>query len=130
MNKRKLAFVIVAVCLIYFTINTIITISNTENLIANAAFTKGRILACRGISKRYAASIDYEYFINGDTLLGSKSYEINKYKCEELIGKYFEIAYNNNDLSSSEVLINNNDYNKFHLNYPDSLHWTLKYFPE
>lgn len=127
-NKKFIAGTAVMVFITFAIISTIRKTQKTDKLIINAVFTKGRIIECNGISKRYAASIHYKYAIADSIYTGTKTYEINKYKCKELVGKEFTIAYNRTDISSSEILITEQDYSRFYLDYPDSLSWVTRYF--
>ncbi len=43
------------------------------------------------------------------------------------LGKTFPIVYKSNSADNSHLLIRPRDFEKFHLVFPDSLRWVLKY---
>ncbi|MFN7911604.1 MAG: hypothetical protein ACK5QC_07240 [Bacteroidota bacterium] len=115
----------------YFTIAILIlillfSISNWQkkevNLIKYLKITTGLVTSINPSSKT-GTFCDYEFKINGFNYKGSSKIFLSATKSEKLIGKIFLIVYDSTDFRNNNILILKKHYEKFKLNYPDSLNW-------
>lgn len=96
-----------------------------------------KVYGCKlgGRGKRGRIYIQYSFFLNdkevkAEALLYMKpTLSLSEYE-DAFIGMTFPVAYNSENPSNNRILISRTTFNDFDIPYPDSLYWTLKYFPE
>ncbi|SFD87587.1 hypothetical protein SAMN05518672_103639 [Chitinophaga sp. CF118] len=123
---NKPLFILPALVVFAFVI-TIKDSNKRVRLINNFSIADG-IVKHFSTNSRSANGIDYRFEINGKLYTSSDAYpNINGQIGEDLTGHHFPVAYQIGDTNNNTMLIAPADFKRFHIAFPDSLSWVIKY---
>ncbi|MES2702332.1 MAG: hypothetical protein V4649_06815 [Bacteroidota bacterium] len=132
MTKKNERYLILAIVACLFISGVYINYKNKKALSclkANASYTNATVVRFNEIAKFMDASIVYDFKVGAKKYTGDKTYsQINKFKGDAFIGQTFLVVYSNKDPRNNQILITEDDYMQFRMQYPDTLLWTKKYF--
>lgn len=118
-KKSTLVFVIIIFLLI---VGCIVFMQNR--------FTKnGKLMNAETLGWIYTSNVtlnlQYEFYYNGTKVVRSNAF--NKFMGNnQFVHRFFSVMYDP-DTKLSQLLIQPSDFKRFHLDFPDSLQWVLKY---
>ena len=118
-KKSTLVFVIIIFLLI---VGSIVFMQNR--------FTKnGKLMNAETLGWIYTSNVtlnlQYEFYYNGTKVVRSNAF--NKLMGNDhFVHRFFPVMYDP-DTKLSQLLIQPSDFKRFHLGFPDSLQWVLKF---
>ena len=90
-------------------------------------FTVGNVYI--GGSPKGGGYMNYKFIVNKDTIIGSRgiggSYSRSFI---HFIGKRFIVVYQNGCPNNNELLLSREDFNRYDLDYPDSMQWANRFY--
>lgn len=98
-----------------------------KRLNQNGLLTNAKIVDYE-LGYRGGISFIYTFQIKGMSFLNKTSFpELVSNHPKDFIGKYFPVIYLPNNISYNELLISRYSFNKFNIQFPDTLVWVTKY---
>jgi hypothetical protein len=99
---------------------------NGDDLRANGILTTGLVTNAYPGTKG-GINLDYMFWINGKKITGSQFYFISSKFADKFQDRYFPVMYSKSSPDRNSMLILQNNFSDFNIEYPDSLKWVLKY---
>jgi hypothetical protein len=74
--------------------------------------------------------IKYYYFVNGKKYYDGIDCGLNYYVRDSMLYSYFPLVYDSTKPKNNELMVSEKSWQKLKLNFPDSLNWLKKYYPD
>jgi hypothetical protein len=74
--------------------------------------------------------IKYYYYVNGKKYYDGVDAGLNYYVRDSMLHSYFPLVYDSTKPKNNELMISEKPWQKLNLNFPDSLNWLKKYYPD
>ncbi|SEW46851.1 hypothetical protein SAMN05428988_6560 [Chitinophaga sp. YR573] len=118
---------ILPVLIVFAYVITVKDCNKRGRLISNFSIADG-IVKHFSTNSRSANGIDYTFEINGKLYTSSDAYpNINGQIGADFTGHHFPVAYQIGDTGNNTMLIAPANFKRFHIAFPDSLSWVIKY---
>lgn len=98
---------------------------HTEIIQKDMQFTSGKVVECK-VDHRASVWIKYTFLHNNEYYIKEQSVNINLGAGNLVINKNFPVVFSNKKPEINEMLIFPKDFERYSLQYPDSLKWVKK----
>jgi hypothetical protein len=93
-----------------------------EIILNDSQIANGKIIECK-VDHRAALWIKYSFTYRGEIFYNNQPLIIDLWKGNLFVNKSFPVIFSKNKPNVNEILIFPKDFERFNLQYPDSLTW-------